>query len=257
MTPRARSAVTLCAVAALLAVLLAGFARLPPFGTYLGPYGTLLNAVAPRERKIPNVVTAVNFDYRGLDTMGEEFILFAAVGGLTLVLRKDRRETTGEPLPAAADRPTTVRSDAVRAFAVLGVAVTAAFGIYMALHPQLTPGGGFQGGAITAGFAALLFLGLGYGSLKRCAPPENTAAVEAAGAAGYVVIGIVTLAVSGYFLANVLPLGSYDTFFSTGTIAVINFCVAVEVIAGFVVMFGEFADETRVERAPEASEGGA
>ncbi len=249
MSPRARMLVTLCGGGALLAVLLIGFSGLPAFGTYLGPYGTVLNTIAPQQRKIPNVVTAVNFDYRGLDTMGEEFILFAAVSGLTLVLRKDRQETTDEPLPPAANRPAAARTDAVRAFSVVGIALTGAFGLYIAIHPQLTPGGGFQGGAITAGFAALLFLGLGYRPFIRCVPQKRTEPIEASGAAGYVLIGIATLATSGAFLANVLPLGSFGDLFSTGTITVINFCVAVEVLAGFVVMFAEFADETRVERS--------
>ncbi len=248
MTPRARAWVVALGGAVLLAVLLAGFARLPAFGVYLGPYGTELNQLAPVERKIPNVVTAVNFDYRGLDTMGEEFILFAAVAGLTLVLRKDRRETTDVPLPTAGLRGAAPRSDAVRAFALAGIAVTLAFGWYMAMHPHLTPGGGFQGGTITAGFAALIFLGLGYRPFEKIAPDERTEPIEALGAAGYVVVGIATLAAAGTFLANALPLGRAGDLFSTGTIPVINFFVAVEVVAGFVLVFREFADETRVER---------
>ena len=37
-----------------------------------------------------NVVSAVVFDYRGIDTMGEEFILFAAVMSVALLLRESR-----------------------------------------------------------------------------------------------------------------------------------------------------------------------
>ena len=44
------------------------------------------------ERKATDLVTAVNFDYRGLDTMGEEFILFAASIGLVVLLREQRDE---------------------------------------------------------------------------------------------------------------------------------------------------------------------
>ena len=35
-----------------------------------------------------NVVTAVVFDYRGFDTLGEATVLFAAVTGVTMALRK-------------------------------------------------------------------------------------------------------------------------------------------------------------------------
>jgi len=247
VSPRARALVTAAGGLALLAVILAGFAKLPDFGVYLGPYGTLVDALAPIQRKIQNAITAVNFDYRGLDTMGEEYILFAAVAGLTLVLRKDRAETTDDPLPSAGLRGSAVRSDAVRAFGLLGVAVTLSFGIYMAIHPHLTPGGGFQGGTITAGFAALALVALGYRPLKKIAPHNRTEPIEAVGAMGYVAVGLATLAAGGAFLANTLPLGGSGEFFSTGTIPVINACVAVEVIAGFVLVFSEFADETRRE----------
>jgi len=255
VTPRARAWVAGLSSVALLVVVLIGLARLPSFGVYRGPYGTVLDSVAPVQRKIQNVVTAVNFDYRGLDTMGEEFILFAAVAGLALVLRQDRRETTDEPLPPAPGRGEVGRTDAVRAFSLVGIALTSAFGLYVAVHPHLTPGGGFQGGAITAGIAALVFLGLGYRPFRRFVPQERAQPFEAAGAAGYVVVGVATLATSGAFLANTLPLGTFGAFFSTGTIPVINFCVAVEVVAGFVMLFGEFADETRVERVSPSREG--
>jgi len=247
VSPRARAVVTGFAAATLFAVLLAGFAHLPDFGVYLGPYGTMLNAVAPSERKIPNIITAVNFDYRGLDTMGEEFILFASVAGLALVLRNDRAKTTERPLPAAPGRGAGVRTDALSAFSVAGIALTVAFGWYMAMHPHLTPGGGFQGGAITAGIVTLVLFGLGYRALGRFAARDRVEPFEAIGAAGYVVIGVATLAMTGAFLANALPLGSAGAFFSTGTIPLINAFVALEVVAGFAVMFLEFADETRVE----------
>ena len=38
-----------------------------------------------------NVVTAILFDYRGLDTLGEATILFSAVSGVLTVLREIRK----------------------------------------------------------------------------------------------------------------------------------------------------------------------
>ena len=64
----------------------------------------MINAVAVAERHLTNMATAVNFDYRGFDTLGEEYILFAAVTGLALLLRQARGEIEDEPRPAAADR---------------------------------------------------------------------------------------------------------------------------------------------------------
>lgn len=39
-----------------------------------------------------NVVTAVLFDYRGLDTLGEATILFTSVAGVILIFRKLKKK---------------------------------------------------------------------------------------------------------------------------------------------------------------------
>ncbi len=247
MTDKGRTAAagTVCAV--LLAFFVWGLRALPAFGHYPGPYGDVLNTVAPHERQLPNIISAVNFDYRGVDTLGEEFILFAAVAGITMVLRYDRARSTAEALPAARGRTTASRTEAVRLFSVGGVGITIAFGIYLAIHPHLTPGGGFQGAAIVAGFTALTFIGLGYDAFEHMIRQDHNELVEAIGAGAYGVIGLATMVVSGAFLANTLPLGSEGSLFAAGTIPVINFFVALEVFAGFALMFIEFARETRRE----------
>ena len=45
-----------------------------------------------RESGANNVVTAVLFDYRGLDTLGEAAVLFTAALGTTLIFRRRRDE---------------------------------------------------------------------------------------------------------------------------------------------------------------------
>ena len=39
-----------------------------------------------------NSVSAIVFDYRGYDTLGESIVLFTAVCGTTTVLRKNNKE---------------------------------------------------------------------------------------------------------------------------------------------------------------------
>ena len=46
--------------------------------------------------QVNNVVTAVLFDYRGLDTLGEATILFTAVSGVLTVLRELKEEEGDE-----------------------------------------------------------------------------------------------------------------------------------------------------------------
>src|ERR1700761_6076753 len=89
-----RVRLTLFAVAGtgLAAVLLVGFHALPAFGHAHELYGALLNRTEPTLRHATDIVTALNFDVRAFDTLGEEFILFASVSGVALLLRQMRGE---------------------------------------------------------------------------------------------------------------------------------------------------------------------
>src|SRR5581483_2270626 len=89
-----RGLLALPAVGGLGALLAWGFSGLPPFGSFHGFYGQLLNAIVLPQRHATNVVTAIVFDYRGFDTMGEEFILFASVVGVVILLRGDNEQPT-------------------------------------------------------------------------------------------------------------------------------------------------------------------
>src|SRR5437588_12545887 len=76
-----------------LAVLLGwGLAGLPAFGHFNGAPALLINQLVVAQRHATDAVTAVNFDYRALDTLGEEFILFTSVVGLAVLLREQRGE---------------------------------------------------------------------------------------------------------------------------------------------------------------------
>src|ERR671932_1763842 len=96
----------LVAAAVFGSLLVWGLSGLPAFGDYRGPYGIVLGQVAVSERHTTEVVGATTFDYRGFDTMGEEYILFAAVMGAVVLLRQQRGEQRdeGEEQDNPADR---------------------------------------------------------------------------------------------------------------------------------------------------------
>src|ERR1051326_7890723 len=75
---------------ALLVVLVIGLHGLPRFGDYHGIYATVVQRFEPSERHATDLVSALNFDLRAFDTLGEEFILFASVTGVALLLRHVR-----------------------------------------------------------------------------------------------------------------------------------------------------------------------
>ena len=250
MTPTLRRRVFLVASAAAGALLLWGLTGLPDYGVYAGPYGDVLNQVAVAERKAANVVAAVTFDYRGIDTMGEEFILFAAVLGVAILLRAQRDETEQPPDEDAADRHAPATSNAVRVVGLALVGPVVLFGVYVVSHGHLTPGGGFQGGVVLATAALLVYLSGEYVTLRRVSPEVLGDLAESTGAAGYVAVGLLGVAAGATFLANVLPLGQPGALLSAGTIPVLNLAVGLEVAGGFVLLLSEFLEQTLVIRRP-------
>jgi multicomponent Na+:H+ antiporter subunit B len=250
VTPALRRRVFLAAAVVAGALLLWGLSGLPDYGIYQGPYGDVLNQVAVAERKATNVVAAITFDYRGVDTLGEEYILFAAVIGVAILLRAQRGETEQPPDEDAADRHAPETSNAVRVVGLALVGPVVLFGIYVVAHGHLSPGGGFQGGVVLATGALLVYLSGEYVTLRRVSPERLLDLAESAGAAGYVAIGLLGVATGATFLANVLPLGQPGALLSSGTIPLINLTVGLEVAGGFVLLLFEFLEQTLVVRRP-------
>ncbi|HTX02572.1 MAG TPA: MnhB domain-containing protein [Candidatus Acidoferrales bacterium] len=238
MTDRVRFALFAAGIVPLGVFLVWAVAGLSPFGYYPGPYGDVVNAIATAQRHVLNVATAVNFDYRGFDTLGEEYILFTSVAGLILILR-ERRQTQGKRTSLGE----TERADGVGALSLVLLPVIVVFGMYMAVHGGLTPGGGFQGGAIIASGFLLAYLGSGHPAFHAIGKIEILEVFESLGAAAYVVIGLAALGLGLSFLQNFMPLGGRGNLVSGGTIWAINIAVMLEVATGLVIALSEFLKE--------------
>jgi multicomponent Na+:H+ antiporter subunit B len=247
MSRRARLALFALAAVMLAPAVVRVALHMPAFGAHPLPYGDAINRAAPGERHVTNMVTAVNFDYRGLDTLGEEIMLFGAVTGAVMLLRGGRGENVGARPGFAPGRPIPARSDAVALIGRMIGPLVLLFGIYVVLHAQLTPGGGFQGGAIIGSGLLLYYLGEGYGGWRRLVHAHLLLMAEAGGAAAFALAGFGPMLVGAKFLQNVLPLGATKALLSGGLILVVNAAVAFAVAGGFGLLFVEFLEETRAE----------
>jgi multicomponent Na+:H+ antiporter subunit B len=229
-------------------VLVAGLTGLPDFGHYSGVYGKALNLVAVPQRHATDVVTAVNFDYRAFDTMGEEFILFAAVLGLAVILRSMREENERPSHERPDEHHFEETSSALGAFGAALVGPALVLGIYIVTHGAITPGGGFQGGLILAASLLIVFLAGEYLAMRIVAPHAMVEFGEAAGAAGYVLVGVGGLVFAGVFFKNFIGLGSPGHIISAGTMPISNISVGIEVAGAFVLLWNEFLDQALVIR---------
>lgn len=246
MNSKVRLALFLIAACVFAAVLAGAVTEIQPKDIY----ADLVNRIAVPERHITDAVTAVNFDIRGFDTLGEEFIMFASVLGVALLLRRQRDEWEGPPIDRARGRGPTPPSDAVRMLTVALVGPVVLFGIYVVVHGQVTPGGGFQGGVILATAPLLIYLSGEYSSLCRLAPRWLVETAESIGAGGYAAVGAIGMFGLRQFLANSLPLGRAGDVFSGGTVALIDPAVGLEVAGGLILLLLIFLEETLVRREP-------
>jgi multicomponent Na+:H+ antiporter subunit B len=265
VTPRQRLVFFGVAMAGLVACFLWAVGGLPGFGNYPGPYGFAILRVAVAQTHATGVVSAVNFSYRGFDTVGEEFILFTAAAGLSVVLRRlrgereqkldqerdqERGESGGGPAGVSDNSNMLTKSPAVRLPALLLAGPTVLVGWWLASHAQTNPSGGFQGGAMLATALVLVYLAGEFLTFRRLSPVAVLDAVEAIGAGGFAVIGVIAVAMGLPYLYNFVPLGQFPGAVSSGgVIPLISFFVGLEVAAAFAAIIGEFLEQTLLVRS--------
>ncbi len=122
------------------------------------------------------------------------------------------------------------------------------FGLYIVLHGHLTPGGGFQGGAVIATSVVLVIVAWAYEDIKAMLQKVVYKAQESAGlilfigtAAGALLIGFPFfynyLANSGSIFGMPVPFGPNPGELNTaGVIPIMNIAVGIEVWGGLAII---------------------
>jgi len=187
-----------------------------PFGVPKTKVGKHYINEGVKETGATNIVTSVVVSYRGFDTLGEVTVLLIAAIGIGAVLSTGRKKAMREATPASLVLYTGCR---------LLFPLILIFGTYIFIHGHLTPGGGFQGGAIIASGFLLIYLGCRERRISRIA--SNLA--ESLGGLVFVIMGLFGLVLGGYFLLNFLPKGTANTLFSAGIIPIIYIAIGFKV----------------------------
>ena len=204
----------------LLAVIAAGIAlslEEIPFGISKTIIGDYFNKNGVEETGATNMVTSVVVSYRGFDTLGEITVLFTAAIGLgALLTGHKKREHSDKVEPSSLIVYTGCRF----LFPVLMLV-----GTYIFIHGHLTPGGGFQGGAIVASGFLLMYLGCKGKRIKF----KASKVIEVLGGLIFVGLGIAGLTMGQDFLFNFLPKGEAGELFSAGIIPIIYIGIGLKV----------------------------
>ena len=220
----------------LLAVIVMGISlavKEIPFGkrdTKVGEY--YLNE-GREETGAANIVTSVVVNYRGFDTLGEIAVLFTAAIGLGAVFGSRKKRKTAEEV----ERSSLIVYTGCRFLFPVILLV----GAYIFIHGHLTPGGGFQGGAVVASAFLLMYLTC---RGKRVRDKSNKV-VESLGGLIFVGIGLVGLVIGKGFLFNFLPKGEFLTLFSAGIIPIIYIAIGFKVGAELAGVLDNLIEESK------------
>jgi multicomponent Na+:H+ antiporter subunit B len=247
MSRRTRLGVFMVGAVGLAAVFAWGLAGLPSFGQFDGAYGQLLAHLAVPERGATSTVAVTTFDFRGIDTLGEEFILLAAAVGVLVLLRVQRAEDAVAAEPRRPWAP-TAQSRSLRSLGTAIAGPVLVLGVYVVTHGHLTPGGGFQGGVVL--MTAFLLIYLAGTNLRsgRTRPLDAMELAEGAGAGGFALLGLGGILLAGAFLENFLPSGTVGNLISGGGIPLLNISVGLEVMGAILVILGELLDQRLLAR---------
>jgi multicomponent Na+:H+ antiporter subunit B len=202
-----------------------------PFGSPKTEVGRRYIDEGVEETGAANIVTSVVVSYRGFDTLGEVTVLFIAATGLGAVLSTGRENAAKEKEPASFVLHTGCR---------LLFPPILIFGAYVFVHGHLSPGGGFQGGAIIASGFLLIYLGCRERRISRTASDL----AESLGGLVFVTIGLLGLALGSYFLSNFLPKGTANTLFSAGIIPIIYVAIGFKVGSELVGIIDNLIEES-------------
>jgi multicomponent Na+:H+ antiporter subunit B len=215
MIKRLITLLTLVLLAVVFSDLLLNYIESP----VLRPLGHYYAANGPGELGAANLVASVIVTYRGLDTLGEVTVLFISAAGVGLLVGRREGDTdVAEPRKSA--------SEIVQTAAQLVMPMVFLFGIYVFTNGHLTPGGGFQGGAIIASGIMLLLLAQPHAAISR----RLIGTTESLSGFSYVVVGVLGVILAGGFLDNrIMALGELGSLFSAGAIPIIYILIGLKV----------------------------
>lgn len=205
------------------------------------------NPQSPYTANSPEAVTAIVWDYRGLDTLYETMVFFLAlIGGLALARGASLKGATQGTASGERGLSLIVKT-VTRITAPMIVAVGASIG----LHGHLTPGGGFQGGATIAVVPMVIIIVFSVGFLiERNMRKEQMLVLRSIGLIGIGLTAIsvylagLALGVKAYVFQNMAkpnaPISAPATLggqLISGTLWFFNLFEMIAVAAGFVVAF--------------------
>ncbi len=189
-----------------------------------------------------NIVSGLILDYRAFDTLGESHVLFTALICVMILLRIDRKNMrTGyeDYYMIREDRLFDMTKDNImRGVGMIVVPCIFLYGLYVLLNGQLSPGGGFSGGAVMGAGFIILAAAFGMKPLDRALPERRIRFITFAALSFYSFAKGYVFFTGANGIPNRIPKGTPGAILSGGLILPLD--IAVGIVVAF-TMFGFYS----------------
>ncbi|MGB0202634.1 MAG: MnhB domain-containing protein [Acholeplasmataceae bacterium] len=182
-----------------------------------------------------NLVTAIYLDYRFFDSLFEAGILLVAVSGVLWISQHNIKEKNATFMMDKQKTP-----ELFITFGRLLYPVMLLFGLYIILNGHLSPGGGFQGGAIIATAILILY----YIDISKEIDVKTIITIEKILFLLLISISFLSFFTRGEVMTNFIPLNG-DTAYKQIYLYLLNIIIGAKVALGLVAVFTSFLKEGR------------
>lgn len=192
-----------------------------------------------QETGATNIVTGMILTYRAFDTFGETNVLFIATICVMVLLMLD--EKVLEKMDVKSDRIYEPNADPILQLAAKVLCpIILVFGIYIILNGQLSPGGGFSGGAILGAAMILYNTAFGFKNTQKFFNENVYKVAKITALCMYGLIGTYFYLMGANGLDNHIPLGTVGSILSGGIILPIDIAVGIEVACTMYAFYALF-----------------
>ena len=182
-----------------------------------------------------NLVTAIYLDYRFFDSLFEAGILLVAVSGVLWISQHNIKEKNATFMMDKQKTP-----ELFITFGRLLYPVMLLFGLYIILNGHLSPGGGFQGGAIIATAILILY----YIDISKEIDVKTIITIEKILFLLLISISFLSFFTRGEVMTNFIPLNG-NIAYKQIYLYLLNIIIGAKVALGLVAVFTSFLKEGR------------
>ena len=197
-----------------------------------------------KETGAVNIVAGMILDYRAFDTLGESHVLFTALVCVMILLRKDSKNMKSayeDYFTVAQDTYFRTNEDTIiQKIGFFLVPCIFIYGIYILLNGQVSPGGGFSGGAILGAGMIIFTSAYGFDKVDKYFTLKLSGYVTFAALSFYSFAKGYVFFMGSNGLENHIPKGTPGAILSGGMILPLDIAVGLVVACtmyGFYSLF--------------------